>query len=46
MLNHLTARADQLSALHEQIFALVGELAGGPIDPIVGTSDDESVATT
>lgn len=46
MLDHLTARADLLSALHEQIFAVVGELARDTIDQIMDTNDDEPAALT
>ncbi|MEX3901559.1 hypothetical protein [Paraburkholderia youngii] len=36
---HLTARADQLSTLQDQILALVDELSQGSINRIMGMSD-------
>ncbi|KGX17278.1 hypothetical protein Y036_6087 [Burkholderia pseudomallei] len=44
MLSHLTARADQLSALQDQILALVDELSQGTIDRIMGMSDVDLAA--
>ncbi|MCO8325657.1 hypothetical protein ABEG10_37625 (plasmid) [Burkholderia cenocepacia] len=44
MLAHLTARADQLSALQDQILALVDELSQGTIDRIMGMSDVDLAA--
>ncbi|WGS40166.1 hypothetical protein LFL97_39555 (plasmid) [Burkholderia sp. JSH-S8] len=44
MLAHLTARADQLSALQDQILALVDELSQGTIDGIMGMSDVDLAA--
>ncbi|RQR49661.1 hypothetical protein DIE19_31520 [Burkholderia sp. Bp9126] len=44
MLAHLTARADQLSALQDQILALVDELSQGTINQIMGMSDAELAA--
>lgn len=41
MLARVTARADQLSALQNQIFALLDELSRGTIDKITGMSDAE-----
>jgi predicted Zn-dependent protease len=39
MLAHLTARADQLSALQDQILALVDELYQGSINRLMGVND-------
>lgn len=44
MLAHLTARADQLSALQGEILALVDELSQGTIDRIMDISDAELAA--
>ncbi|HHV7525421.1 TPA: hypothetical protein ACUNF5_006982 [Burkholderia orbicola] len=44
MLAHLTARADQLSALQDQILALVDELSQNTIDRIMGMSDADLAA--
>ncbi|AJY40462.1 hypothetical protein I6G56_26085 [Burkholderia humptydooensis] len=44
MLAHLTARADQLSALQDQILRLVDELSSGTIDRIMGMSDADLAA--
>ncbi|MDF3084383.1 hypothetical protein [Burkholderia sola] len=44
MLAHLTARADQLSVLQDQILALVDELSQGTIDRIMGMSDADLAA--
>ncbi|MDN7592136.1 hypothetical protein [Burkholderia seminalis] len=41
MLARVTARADRLSALQDQIFALLDELSRGTIDKIMGMSDAE-----
>ncbi|KVS39943.1 hypothetical protein WK43_09560 [Burkholderia ubonensis] len=39
MLAHLSARADQLSGLRDNILALIDELSQGTIDRIMGMSD-------
>ncbi|QRR07537.1 hypothetical protein FPJ27_14605 [Burkholderia sp. MS455] len=44
MLAHLTARADQLSALQDQILAPVDELSQGSINRIMGMSDADLAA--
>ncbi|WP_175817699.1 hypothetical protein [Burkholderia diffusa] len=44
MLAHLTARADQLSALQDQILALVDELSSASIDRLMGLSDADLAA--
>ncbi|MCW3639926.1 MULTISPECIES: hypothetical protein [Burkholderia] len=44
MLAHLTARADQLSALQDQILAVVDELSSGSIDRLMGMSDADLAA--
>lgn len=44
MAGPMTARADQLSALHDQMLALVDELSQGTIDRIMGMSDADLAA--